>query len=49
MTLEESGTLVDGANIQYLRMLVCGEALCQFDTLSDEVGSTTPEKLTSVI
>ena len=30
------------AKIQYLRKLVCGKALRQFDMLSVEVGSTIP-------
>ena len=33
MTLKESGTLTDNLNIQYVRNLLCGEALHQFDTL----------------
>ena len=48
-TREASGTLASGTNIQYIRTLVCEEALRQFDTLSAEVGSTTPENLTSII
>ena len=43
MTLDASGMLVAGANIQYRRALVCGEALHQLDTLSVEVGSITSE------
>ena len=35
--------------MQYLRILVCGEPLLQFDTLYDEVGSTTSENLKSII
>ena len=42
MTLEASGMLAANKNIQYLHMLVRGEVLHQFDTLSSEVGSTTP-------
>ena len=49
MTLETSGTIMDDAYIQYLYMLVRGESLCLFDALSAEVGSTTPENLTSII
>ena len=49
MTLEASGKLVASLNIQYLRTLVCGEALSQFCTLSHEVGSTTSEHLKSII
>ena len=48
MTLKASGTILDGTKIQYLRTLVHGE-LCQFDTLFDEVGSTTSENLTYII
>ena len=42
MTLEASGILKPDTNIQYLCTLVRGEVLCQFDTLSAEVGSDTP-------
>ena len=49
MNLEAPGTLADGSNIKYLRTLVREEALQQFDKLSIEVGSTTPENLTSII
>ena len=38
-----------GANIRYLRTLVRGEALRQFDTLSAEVVSATPENYTYLI
>ena len=43
MTLEASGMLAAGANIQYLLMVVRGEALHQLDTLSDEVRINTSE------
>ena len=43
--LEESGTLVVGANIQYLCTQVRGKVLLQLDTLSVEVGSTTTDHL----
>ena len=49
VTLEVSGTLVAGAEIQYLPTLLCGKLLCQFDTFSDEVGSTTSENLNKII
>ena len=49
MNLEASIMLKYGANIQQLCMMVCGEALRQFEKLSAEVGSATPEKLTSII
>ena len=41
MTIEASGTLNSGAEIQYLLMLLLGESLCQFDTFYVEVGSDT--------
>ena len=47
--LEESGTLVVGANIQYLCTQVRGKVLLQLDTLSVGVGSITPEHLKIVI
>ena len=37
ITLVTSGTLEAGAKYQYLCNLVCGEALCQFDSFSDDV------------
>ena len=40
MTLVASGTLEAGAKFQYLCTLVCGEALLQFDLLSDCVEGT---------
>ena len=46
MNLEASRTLTSGAKIQYIYMLVHGEVLRQFDTLSIEVGSTTVYHLT---
>ena len=48
MTLKASGTITSGSNIQYICMLVCGEAFCQIDTLSSEVRSTTSEHLNSL-
>ena len=48
MTLKASTTLNSGANFQYLRTLVHGEALNQIGTLSSEVGSATPENLLSI-
>ena len=48
VTLEASGTLADGVNMQYLHTLV-REVFCQFDTLSDEVVITTSENLQSII
>ena len=49
MTLAVSGTLKAGAKVQYLCTMVCVEALHHFDALSDEVESSTPETLTSII
>ena len=40
MTLEATGTLETEANVQYLRTLVHGEALHQFDLLSIDVENT---------
>ena len=37
MTLKVSGTFQADTNTQYLRTLVRGEVLCQFDTLSSDV------------
>ena len=42
MTLEASGTLQAGINIQHLCTLVHGDALLQFDMLSSDVKSYTP-------
>ena len=49
MTLEESGTLKDYVEIQHLRTLVHGEALCQFTALSSEVKISRPENLSYII
>ena len=49
MTIEASGMLADGAKIQYICTLVRGKALCQIDTLSDELGSTNSEHLKYII
>ena len=49
MTLVASCMFNTGANIQYLHMLVRGEALRQFDMLSAEVRSATSENLTFII
>ena len=43
MNIEASGTFDAGAKIQYLYTLLCGDALCQLDMLSAEVGSNTSE------
>ena len=49
MTIEASGLLRAGMKIQYLRMMVRGELLCQFYMLSVEIGSLTPENFTSIL
>ena len=43
MNFEASGRLKYDEKIQYLCMLVHGEALCQFYTLYYEVGIATPK------
>ena len=48
-TLEVPVIFKSDANIQYLCMLVRGESLRQFDTLSAEVVSSTPENLRCII
>ena len=40
MNLSALGTLEAGAKYQYLRTLVCGEALRQFDLFSDDIEGT---------
>ena len=47
-TLEASGTIKYGANIQYLHIMVRGEVLRQFVVLSAEVESASPETLMSI-
>ena len=49
MIAEESGTLEMVAEIQYICTLVRGEALCQFDTLPDDIKSTTPLTVEAII
>ena len=49
VALEASLNVKFGENIKYLCILLCGEALRQFDTLSAEVGSATQENLMSII
>ena len=46
MALDKSVMLKAGANIQHRCMLLHREALCQFDALSAEVESASPEALT---
>ena len=45
MTNNPSGRLTANSKLQYLRTVLCGKALHQFDTLCDQVGSTTMEHL----
>ena len=40
MTLAATGTLEIDAKIQYLRTLIRGEALCQFDLVSADIENT---------
>ena len=40
MMLEAPGTLATSVKLQYILKLLRGEALCQFDTLCAQVGST---------
>ena len=49
MTLEASGTLKAGVKVKYLRTLVRGKALRQFDVLSAEVEGYTPLTLEYII
>ena len=49
INLQALGTLVSGAKMQYLSMLVRVEGLHQLDTLSAEVVSTNSEILKSII
>ena len=49
MNIEASGMLAAGANIQYICILVRGEALHQLDILSVEVESMTIENLNLII
>ena len=41
-TLAASGILEAVTKVQYLHMLVRGEALCNFESLSSDVESKTP-------
>ena len=42
MNLEASGIIYTSLKAQYIRTLVHGEELCQFDTMSSDIESTTP-------
>ena len=49
MMLEASGTLASNMKLQYIRKILRGDALCQFDTLCDQVVSMTMAHLIQVI
>ena len=49
MTLAASGTLEAGAKYQYLRTLIRGEALHQFDLLSADLEGTETLKVDYII
>ena len=49
MTLVASETLEAGAKVQYLRTIVRGKALRQFDSLSDDLGSMQTLKVDDII
>ena len=49
MTIDESGTITVNGKLQYLLILLCLEALFQFDTLCAHVGSMTMEPLNWVV
>ena len=49
MTVHSPGMLAFSAMLQYLRRLLRGEALCQFDTLCDRVGITNTMHLIQII
>ena len=49
ITVEASVMLVANAKLQYINMLLCVEALSQFNTLWYQVGSTTIAYLNQVI
>ena len=47
--LEESGTMVTGAEIQYICTLVRGEALHQFESLSADTEGTNPLNVEDIL
>ena len=49
ITLAASGTLEDGAKIQYLRTLVRGEALRKFDLFTDDMEGMNPLTVETII
>ena len=49
MTLDTSRTLSSNAKLQYLRNIICGQAVRHFDTLCGQFGNTTTENLNQVI
>ena len=40
MTLKAPINMTSGSNIHYLRTLICGEALCEFESMC-QIGNTT--------
>ena len=49
MTFVESGTLETGIKIQYICTLVRGEALREFDSLSEDVEGLKPLTMVTII
>ena len=49
MTLKVSGMLETSTKVQYLHIIVRGEALCQFEMMSDDVESTNPLTVEAII
>ena len=49
MMIKALGTLTDNMNLQYIRTLLCVEALSQFDTSCVKVLSTNTTHLNQVI
>ena len=49
MIIEYSGIIAARTNIQYLFTLLHGEALCQFNTLCNQVGITNTTNLNQII
>ena len=49
MNLETTGTPETATKVQYFRTLVCGEALCQFDSLSTYMESANPLTVEAII
>ena len=47
--LKALGTLAASANLQYLRMILCGKVLCKVDALSDHLGNTNTTHLNLIV